>query len=308
LTRDWGEDSRSRTGVMIGSSRGPTEALEKAWARHIGNQRLSPSTSPSTTASSISSVVARDLKLEGPSMALSAACSTGLYALIQGVSSLISHLSHSLIVGGVEAANTDFTLAMLKASRVLASPNSSPYPCRPGHPDRSGMVLSEGAALLHIETIRRANSKAEIIGWGAATESATLTGVSPEGSALQRAMKNALAIADIDSCDVNLIVGHGAGTFKGDAAEVEAYKAVFEDVPPLVWHKWCSGHMLGASAALSVMLACEHLKSGQLPPHPYMPEDHPMRAGRSLDAGKIALVTSMGFGGSACAVIVKTLL
>ncbi|RYZ54805.1 MAG: hypothetical protein EOP07_15325, partial [Proteobacteria bacterium] len=40
LTRDWGEDSRSRTGVMIGSSRGPTEALEKAWARHIGNQRL----------------------------------------------------------------------------------------------------------------------------------------------------------------------------------------------------------------------------------------------------------------------------
>lgn len=308
LAKSWDEDSRSRTGVLIGSSRGPTEALEKAWERQRENLRLSPTTSPSTTASAISSVVARDLKLEGPSFALSAACSTGLYAIIQGVSSLISHLSHSLIVGGVEASNTDFTLAMLKASRVLASPNPSPFPCRPGHPDRSGMVLSEGAALLHIETIRRADSRAEILGWGAATEHATLTGVSPEGDALQRAMKNALAIADIDSCDVDFIVGHGAGTFKGDAAELEAYKAVFEEIPPVLWHKWCSGHMLGASAALSVMLACEHLRSGELPPHPYMPDDHSMRVARSLKAPKIALISSMGFGGSACALVVKTLL
>jgi 3-oxoacyl-[acyl-carrier-protein] synthase II len=303
----WDDDSRKRTGVILGSSRGPTETLENAWKRHHEGQRLSPTTSPSTTASALPSVVARDLRLEGPSLALSAACSTGLYAIIQGASNLISHLSHSLIVGGVEAANTSFTLDMLKASRVLAPANATLFPCRPGHPERAGMVLSEGAALLHIETIRRSDSKAEIVGWGAATESATLTGVSPNGDALQRAVKNALAIAGVDSCDVDFIVGHGAGTFKGDAAELEAYKAVFEKTPPLVWHKWCSGHMLGASAALSVMLTCEHLKTGQLPPHPYMPEDHPMRAARTLKEPKVALISSMGFGGSACALVVKTL-
>lgn len=299
--------ARESSGLIVGSSRGPTETLEKAWKIFADGQRLSSVTSPTTTASSLAASLARDLAFEGPSFSLSAACSTGLYAVIQGVSALLSQLCDSVLVGGVEASNTEFTLDMLRAAKVLNTKLGEVFPCRPGHPERSGMVLSEGAGLLRLE-LSRGESQFEIIGWGTATEGGTLTGVSDEGKALQLAIGRALNIAGISPNAIDFIVGHGAGTRKGDDAEREAYRKVFQTIPPLLWHKWCTGHMLGASAALSVMLACEHLKSGTLPPHPYFPKGHPMRLMIAVDNPKIALITSMGFGGSACALLVKNLL
>ncbi|RZA11003.1 MAG: hypothetical protein EOP10_33800, partial [Proteobacteria bacterium] len=139
---------RRYTGLIIGSSRGPTQSLEKSFEDFNEGKRLKGATSPTTTASGISSAIARDLSIEGPSLFLSAACSTGLYAVIQGIGSLKAGLCDAMIVGGVEAANTPFTFAMLDAARVLNSNVGEVYPCRPGAEDRRGMVLSEGAALL----------------------------------------------------------------------------------------------------------------------------------------------------------------
>lgn len=167
------------------------------------------------------------------------------------------------------------------------------------------MVLSEGAVLLYLEAEPEDAALIELVGWGAATESATLTGVSEQGQGLEEAVRQALRKACIDVEAIDLIVGHGAGTKKGDAAELSVYSRLFPSQPPLVWHKWCTGHMLGASATYSLMLAAEHLRSGQLPPHPYLPEMHPMRSSRILSRNRYALVWSMGFGGNACAVIVK---
>ena len=299
---------RTSTGVILGSSRGSTHSLEKAWQAFREKERLHPSTSPSTTASSLAAVVARDLQLEGPSFSLSAACSTGLYAVLQGVAGLLSGQAETMLVGGIEAANTDFTFAMLRAAKVLNPNLDEEFPCRPGHPSRAGMVLSEGGALLSLSLSRQPHSKSKIIGWGAATESGTLTGVSEGGEALSAAITKAFRIAEISSHEVDFIVGHGAGTYKGDNSERAAYHAHFTDLPPLVWHKWCSGHMLGASAALSVMLATEHLVCGKLPPHPYLNTGEAMRPALVIDSPKIALVTSMGFGGSACALLVKNLI
>ena len=60
-----------------------------------------------------------------------------------------------------------------------------------------------------LETKRSQHSRAEIIGWGAATEGGTLTGVSEYGDALSRAIAKAIKIAGIDMGDVDFIVGQG---------------------------------------------------------------------------------------------------
>ncbi len=308
LAAPFAEVRRESMGIILGSSRGPTETLESAWQTFAKGERLSSTTSPATTASGLTAAVARDLKMGGPSFSLSAACSTGLYAVLQGISTLISGMATDMLVGGIEAANTAFTFEMLRSAKVLNTFVGEDYPCRPGHPSRSGMVLSEGGALLSLSLHRGHNSCAEIIGWGSATEGGTLTGVSEDGKALTQALRRALQIAGVKPSKVSFIVGHGAGTQKGDNSELAAYRSVFGPLPPLVWHKWCSGHMLGASAALSVMLACEHFRRQLLPPHPYFPKTEPMHAPQALAAPQIALITSMGFGGSACALLVKTLL
>ncbi len=296
----------SHSGVIIGSSRGATASLEAAFSSFSQGERLKSFTSPVTTASGLNSSVARDLALEGPSFSLSAACSTGLYAVIQGIASLRAGLAEEMLVGGIEAANTDFTREMMARTKVL-SPDQDPYPCKPFAENRRGMVLSEGGALLSL-SFNPHLAEAEVLGMGAANEASTLTGVSEDGRALQQAIRKALDQAMLAPSDIDLIVAHGAGTPKGDQAEREAYRKIFDGtLPPVVSHKWCSGHMLGASAALSVILGIHHLKHGLSSPHPYLDPSDSMRFPQKLRKSRYALISSMGFGGSACTLVVKNL-
>jgi 3-oxoacyl-(acyl-carrier-protein) synthase len=146
---------------------------------------------------------------------------------------------------------------------------------------------------------------ARIAGYGAATETGTMTGISTDGHALQTAILQALEQAELSPSGIDLIVGHGAGTRKGDEAEFQAYRAVFgEEIPQLTFHKWMTGHMFGASAACSVALAVEHMLSRQIPALPYWPE-----AGTALGMRPMSrkieaiLVAALGFGGNAAALV-----
>ncbi|HYX34074.1 MAG TPA: beta-ketoacyl synthase N-terminal-like domain-containing protein [Oligoflexus sp.] len=307
LVRSLAEKSRIAPdfGVIFGSSRGPTHLLESSIIDHHEQKRLSPLTSPTTTASSLSAAVARELGLEGPSLFISAACSTGLHAVIQAAGSIRLGLAKGMIAGGAEFSNTDYTLEILQAARVYADHDDNEYPCRPGADDRGGMVLSEGAAAVVIDSDPWMMPLGELVGWGAATEKSTLTGISSDGAVLVKAIRQALDIAQLEATDIDLIVGHGAGTKKGDAAELAAYEQIFNESVPIVFHKWMYGHMLGASACASLILGMYHLNQGVVPPHPYLNFGDPRRAERRLSGQRHLLVTALGFGGNAAALIVK---
>lgn len=307
LVRTMAEKMRmaSEFGVIFGSSRGPTHRLESSIIDHHQQKKLPTLTSPTSTASSLPAAVARELGLEGPSLFVSAACSTGLHAVIQAAASVHMGLAKGMIAGGAEYSNTDYTFQILQAARVYAENNDSEYPCRPGADERSGMVLSEGAAAVVIDSDPWFPPLGELIGWGAATEKSTLTGISADGAVLVKAIQKALDTANLKADDIDLIVGHGAGTRKGDAAELAAYARIFSDHVPLVFHKWMFGHMLGASACASLVLGMHHLIQGIAPPHPYRGFGEKERSERRLQQQRHLLVTSLGFGGNAAAVIVK---
>jgi 3-oxoacyl-(acyl-carrier-protein) synthase len=306
LVRAMAEKSRvaPEFGVIFGSSRGPTHRLESSIIDHHQKKKLPPLTSPTSTASSLPAAVARELGLEGPSLFVSAACSTGLHAVIQAAASVRMGLAKGMIAGGAEYSNTDYTLGILQAAKVYAEDDSE-YPCRPGAEFRSGMVLSEGAAAVVVDSDPWFPPLGELIGWGAATEKSTLTGISADGAVLVKAVQNALESAGLQAHEIDLIVGHGAGTKKGDAAELAAYDQIFSDRVPIVFHKWMFGHMLGASACASLILGMHHLNQGLVPPHPYRGFGEMERSERRLHQQRHLLVTALGFGGNAAAVIVK---
>lgn len=307
LVRALAEKNRvaSDFGVVFGSSRGPTHRLESSIQDHQNHKKLHPLTSPTSTASSLPAAVARELGLEGPSLYVSAACSTGLHSVIQAAASIHMGLAKGMIAGGAEYSNTAYTLEMLQAAKVYAANEEHEYPCQPGGEDRTGMVLSEGAAAVILDSDPWFPPLGELVGWGAATEKSTLTGISADGAVLGKAIQKALDTAGLKADDIDLIVGHGAGTRKGDAAELAAYEQIFEGRVPIVFHKWMFGHMLGASACASLILGMHHLNQGQLPPHPYLGFGEAGRGERRLHQQRHLLVTALGFGGNAAAVIVK---
>lgn len=294
--------------TCIGSSRGAAELLEESFLRYAGGERLRPSTSPATTLGAFSAAVARATGCAGLSLSVSAACATSLHAIGVSFLALRGGFAKGALAGGAEAALTPYTFAMLDAARVL-SPSRGTFPCRPFHPEREGLVLGEGGAVIALETEPTCRPTARILGYGAATESGTLTGISADGALLRHAMDDALSMARLTPEDVDLIVGHGSGTAKGDAAENQAYRDVFgQTQPPLVLHKWMTGHLLGAAGAFSVSMATAHLFHRAAPRHPYFDEGTSNLAlGHDLPRARRALVTSLGFGGNAGALVIELL-
>lgn len=291
---------------IIGSSRGATQSLEQGISAFYRQGTVDAKTSPVTTANSLPSAVARFLGLSGLHFSISAACSTGMHAAGVAFSFIRSGMLDGAIAGGSECAVTPFTLAMLNRTRVYTRKSATEdWPHCPLHPQRSGMVLGDGAALLTMERTP-SQSGVEVLAYAGASESIGLTGVSPEGQALQLAIQRALKEANLSCDDIDFIVGHGASTSKGDDAELQCYKKVFGDnYPPLIFHKWLTGHTLGAAGAISLGLAAWHLQSGKLSFHPYFPQLDWENEKRYRGQLKTALVVSLGFGGNAAAMILR---
>jgi len=300
-----GRPASADMAVIMGSSRGATSTVEREHDRFLEVGKVQATTSPVSTAGIFSSAVSQDLGAGRLSLSVSSACATSLNALGVGAALLETGLAKHVLAGGTEASLTPFTLAQLRATSVLARQASALYPCRPLHPERTGLVPGEGAACLLLTTAPVAPPLARLAGFGAATEAATATGVSPEAQVLSDAVAQALDQAGVEATEIGLVVGHGAGTVKGDAAELAAYRRIFGDsLPPATFHKWLTGHMIGASSAFSVVLATLHLFTGLVPGLPYFEDGMAMGSGETLRLKpRYILVTALGFGGNASAIV-----
>ena len=112
--------SNDNFGVNFGSSRGATSLFEKYYQEFLETQKSSTLSSPTTTLGNISSWVAHDLQTSGPDISHSITCSTALHSLLNGVAWINSGMSDKFLVGGSEAALTDFTIAQMQALKVYA--------------------------------------------------------------------------------------------------------------------------------------------------------------------------------------------
>lgn len=302
-------------GINIGSSRGATQLFESYYAAFKEQQDLegksdltiqtattSTLTSPTTTLGNISSWVAHDLQATGPDISHSITCSTGLHAILNGVAWLQSGMATKFLVGGTEAALTPFTIAQMKAMKLMPTlTESTEYPCRAFDLEKTHntMVLGEGAGMACLETGRTERALGYITGVGYATEilehSASL---SASGDCFQKSMK--MALGDLQPADIDVIVMHAPGTKKGDQAELAAIHAVFcNETPFLTTNKWKIGHTFGASGVLSLELAVQMLQHQKCIDIPFLPQQSTPTKLKNI------LINAVGFGGNAVSILLS---
>ncbi|MCB1042386.1 MAG: hypothetical protein KDC35_05595 [Acidobacteria bacterium] len=292
----------TNTAVLIGSSRGATGAWEQAHMRLLGGSRLHGRTSPVTTLGNISSWVAQDLALDGLASCHSMTCSSFHHSLIHAIALLQSGMSESVIAGASEAPLTDFTHAQMSAMRITSqAEDSSEFPCWPGNRQRNSMVLGEAACLTKLDLIDSPSRVGTIRGIGVAMEPIDHPiSISPEGTALERAMSRAIASAECEPLDIDAVVLHAPGTVLGDTAELSAIQSIFgSPLPQLLSSKWRTGHCLAASGGLSLELALIACQDG-VSPYQHFGFDLPQRKGPI----KKVLVNATGFGGNAISLLV----
>lgn len=292
--------SSDNFGINIGSSRGATSLFEKHYRSFLENNIAETLSSPTTTLGNISSWVAHDLQTNGPQISHSITCSTALHALLNGVAWINSGMSEKFLVGGSEAALTDFTIAQMQALKIYAK-KTQQYPCRAFDLEKkqNTMVLGEGASVLCLEKGHSENAIATIEGIGYATEILEHNiSISTDADCFQKSMK--MALGDLNLTAIDAIVMHAPGTVKGDVSEYKAIQKVFgETLPFLTTNKWKIGHTLGASGMLSVELAIFMLQHQQAISVPFTKEQ---KQPKQL---KRVLVNAVGFGGNAVSVLIQ---
>ena len=294
----WG--SEDEVGINLGSSRGATALFEKYHKEYLETKKTSTRTSPTTTLGNIASWVAHDLQTKGPVISHSITCSTALHAFLNGVAWISSGMAKKFLVGGSEAALTPFTLAQMKALKIY-SEQGEPYPCRALDLSKSAntMVLGEGAGVVALEPGLSTDALAMVAGVGYATEPLTHSvSLSSDARCFQQSMN--MALGDISSNEVDVVVMHAPGTLKGDQAEYEAIKQVFgKDMPALTTNKWKIGHTFGASGILSMEMAILMMRHQEFVSIPYI------KHGKQPGKIEKVMVNAVGFGGNAVSILLE---
>lgn len=295
----WSENERSSAALLVGTSKGPVESWIGASACNSITRGISDTANCLADHFGFST---------GPRRTLSAACASGLHALIFGAMLIRSGQVSRCLVVGAESSLHPMFIESFRRLGVLAKPGEG---CRPFDRDRSGFVMSEAAAAVTMAAAgegsarSRCGAYAMIDRFALAGDATHLTGSDPTGRTLRSVLANV-----INGRHVDLIHAHATGTILHDPVELAAIEdnLVRCDFEPMIYsHKGALGHSLGAAGMISVVINCLIHRHGIVPGNVRTQARLPTRGAR-IDAKPVAgnfrrsIVTASGFGGTIAAV------
>jgi len=312
-----------RFGVSVGTASGGAGSLEAAYYAILEQKvsRLRPMTVVLAMHNAMAAHLSMEFGLKGPSSTVSNACASSATAIGDAFRQIRHGYADAVLVGGSDALLNKGTIKAWQAMQTLAKPHAygAQSSCRPFSKDRSGLVLSEGAAMLVLEDWdtakkRGANILAELAGYASTTDAHHLT--QPEAQGQAAAMSLALADAGLNASDIGYLNAHGTATEVGDVVETNAIKLVFEAGAkhlPISSTKAVHGHAMGAAGAMEFAASVMSLRTGQLAPTAFLhtPDERcdldyiPLQS-RSVKNLHAVMSNSFAFGGSNAVLIAKS--
>lgn len=210
----------------------------------------------------------------GPNNSLTMAEASGNLALGEAYRILTRGSADVMITGTtgttVHAAKSIHAVLWDQVANYDGPPEEA---CRPFDADRTGQVVSEGAATFILEEAEHAAKRgANIIGYVLGTGSscvADLSGKPNLKQAMVLAMQAALKDAGLSPADVGHVNAHGLGSQKEDILEAEAIHAVFGslgDKVPVTAFKSYWGNPGSSCGTMELAASIIGLQSGQILP------------------------------------------
>ncbi len=315
-------DEADAAGVYVSSGIGGFDVIEREHLKLLsgGPGRISPFFIPAAIINLASGQISIRYGARGPNSATATACSASAHAIGDSFKIIQRGDADIMICGGAEASITPMGIGGFAAMKALSTRNDEPARAsRPFDADRDGFVVGEGAGILILETLERAQRRgarilAEVVGYGMSGDAYHITQPSENGDGAFRVMRKAMGDAKIDPKQVGYVNAHGTSTPLGDAIETVAMKRAFGEHAARIAvssTKSMTGHLLGGAGGLEAGISVLALRDQIMPPtinyekpDPACDLDYVPNHARKARI-EYALSNSFGFGGTNAALVFR---
>jgi 3-oxoacyl-[acyl-carrier-protein] synthase II len=314
------EQPQDRIGVSFGTALGGVCQAEDQHTRFLkkGTRGLNPTLALQVFGGSAHSNIAIEFGFRGVGTTNSNSCASGTVAVGEALRYIRDDLADVVVAGGAEAPLGSLTFGAFAIIKTMSQWSGDPqFSCRPFDRLRDGFVMGEGGASLIVEELEHARSRgariyAELLGYSLNNDAFHMTSPLPTGQSCIRAMRDALADAQLESNQIDYINSHASSTQLNDNTETMSIKQVFGENTriPVSGTKGYYAHPLGATGAIEATLSTLALQHQWIPPtinfqnpDPACDLDIVPNHGRAAKLNYV-MSNSFGFGGiNACVIL-----
>ena len=315
------EKPQDRVGVSFGTALGGVCKAEEQYIRYLkkGARGVQPTLAVQVFGGSAHSNIAIEFGFRGVGTTNSNSCASGTVSVGEALRYIRDDFVDVVVAGGAEAPLTAITIGAFDIIKTMSRWSGEPaLACRPFDALRDGFVMGEGGASLVMEELEHALARgahiyAEVLGYSLNNDAFHMTTPLPSGESCIRAMREALADAQLAPEQIDYINAHASSTQLNDSAETASIKEVFGEHArrmPVSGTKGYYAHPLGATGAIEAALCALAIDQQWIPPtinyrnpDPACDLDAVPNHGRSTEL-KYIMSNSFGFGGiNACVVL-----
>jgi 3-oxoacyl-[acyl-carrier-protein] synthase II len=315
------KNPQDRIGASFGTALGGVCKAEEQYIRYLkkGARGVQPTLAVQVFGGSAHSNIAIEFGFRGVGTTNSNSCASGTVSVGEALRYIRDDFADVIVAGGAEAPLTAITVGAFDIIKTMSRWMDDPaMACRPFDLSRDGFVMGEGAASLVIEELEHARTRgahiyAEVLGYSLNNDAFHMTSPLPNGESSIRAMREALADAQLAPEQIHYINAHASSTQLNDSTETASIKQVFGEHArriPVSGTKGYYAHPLGATGAIEAALCSLALDQQWIPPtinyrnpDPACDLDIVPNHGRAAELNYV-MSNSFGFGGiNACVVL-----
>ncbi len=300
-------------GVVVATALGGWIDAEKQFAtiREKGAGRVNPLLVSGSGCHAAAAEIAQSKKMLGPQHTVSTSCAASLQALSLASNLIREREVEVCLVSGSESPLSPTLLAAMGKSDELAQGRSADKASRPFDRGHSGIIPSEGACTVVVESAEHARNRgakayAEIAGAASSSDSLGMFGIDESGESGARAIHRMISRSRITPDQIDYVCAHANSSPAFDRKEAIVLRKAFGEFAakiPVSSIKGVLGHPFGASGAFQTAAAALAMKHSLIPhtanlenPDPECDLDLVMGEPRPAEI-RHALITSYGYGG-----------
>ena len=307
------ESPQNRVGVSFGTALGGVCKAEEQYIRFLkkGPRGVQPTLAVQVFGGSAHSNIAIDFGFRGVGTTNSNSCASGTVSVGEALRYIRDDFADVVVAGGAEAPLTTITVGAFDIIKTMSRNHDCQTASRPFDKLRDGFVMGEGGASLILEELEHAKSRgakiyAEVLGYSLNNDGFHMTTPLPSGESCIRAMRDALADANVAPEQIDYVNAHASSTQLNDSAETMSIKEVLGERAykiPVSGTKGYYAHPLGATGAIEAALCALAMENQWVPPtinyansDPACDLDVVPNHGRAAELNYI-MSNSFGFGG-----------